>query len=515
MAAARKSRREFDQIETLVRLGAAGAILLALAVGGLANFLPALGAVLVLVLALALAVMGLVLVIKSRLMIWHKIGAVFLIAAIVTCGLWMLRRAPRQWPQVQARVMSVDGPPAETTTTYSYRPSELRKEGSFLTRQTKAWKRLGEARQFKPAPLAVYYDPFDPTDVRSEPCKGCGRVVANPIPPVQIRVTGIGTATLRVENGFLSKTVSVTGPLVAEYSVGKTLPIYQNPVNDVEMSVSPRATEGGQQYDILASSIALGLGGLLLVVFGNRLPTPLNVATSSEFQRHFGQPASRVASTELHSQKQATQPPILSIAERLAGIDWFQFEAVTARILRAEGWSVVMSGGANPDGGADLIATRAGRKAVVQCKYWRGVLVQPKIIRELIGTKASAQFRADEAILFTYSACTEAALACAEENGVVIRNANSIEETIRHLGIDRFPELLNPEKKLCPKCGSAMVLREGPEKTFWGCSKFGITRCRGVIECYATVPVLVLDRNFEPSNFKGDCKSEIIGNRCP
>ena len=54
MAAARKSRREFDQIETLVRLGAAGAILLALAVGGLANFLPALGAVLVLVLALAL-----------------------------------------------------------------------------------------------------------------------------------------------------------------------------------------------------------------------------------------------------------------------------------------------------------------------------------------------------------------------------------------------------------------------------------------------------------------------------
>ena len=165
--------------------------------------------------------------------------------------------------------------------------------------------------------------------------------------------------------------------------------------------------------------------------------------------------------------------------------------------------------------GSDLIATRAGRKAVVQCKYWRGVLVQPKIIRELIGTKASAQFRADEAILFTYSACTEAALACAEENGVVIRNANSIEETIRHLGIDRFPELLNPEKKLCPKCGSAMVLREGPEKTFWGCSKFGITRCRGVIECYATVPVLVLDRNFEPSNFKGDCKSEIIGNRCP
>ena len=483
MAAARKSRREFDQIESLVRLGAAGAVLLALAVGGLANFLPALGAVLVLVLVLALAVLGIVLVVKSRLMIWHKLGAVFLIAAIVTCGLWMLRRAPRQWPQVQARVMSVDGPPAETTTTFSYRPTELRKEGSFLTRQTKTWKHLAEARQYKPAPLAVYYNPLVPTDVRSEPFKGCGRVVATPILPVQIRVTGTGTAALRVENGFLSKTVSVTGPLVAEYSVGKTLPIYQNPVNDVEMSVSPRATEGGQQYDILISSIALGLGGLLLLVFGKRLPMPFNVATSSEIQDLFGQPASSTASTEPLSRKQATEPPILSIAERLAGIDWFQFEAVAARILRAEGWNVEKSGGANPDGGADLIATRAGRKAVVQCKYWRGVLVQPKIIRELIGTKASAQFRADEAILFTYSACTEAALACAAENGVVIRNANAVEESIRRLGIESFPELINPEKKLCPKCGSAMVLREGPEKLFWGCSQFGVTRCRGVIEC--------------------------------
>lgn len=48
------------------------------------------------------------------------------------------------------------------------------------------------------------------------------------------------------------------------------------------------------------------------------------------------------------------------------------------------------------------------------------------------------------------------------------------------IGIDRFPELTNPDDKRCPKCGAVMVLRDIVETPFWGCSTY--PRCRGTIE---------------------------------
>jgi restriction system protein len=170
----------------------------------------------------------------------------------------------------------------------------------------------------------------------------------------------------------------------------------------------------------------------------------------------------------------------ITTIERLRAIDWFQFEAVAARILRAEGWAIETRGGANPDGGADILATRNGRKAVVQCKHWQIVTVKPPVIRELLGTKASAQFQAHEAILFSLSDCTEAALDFAHDNQVLIRDSREIASAIDRIGIGSFPELTDPDRKSCPKCGSPMVLRVNAPKPFWGCSTY--PRCRGVIE---------------------------------
>ena len=276
-----------------------------------------------------------------------------------------------------------------------------------------------------------------------------------------VTAVGSGTATLRIGTGLFPTIFNVTGPNVARFTVGTSVPVWIDPVSQAKLSLQPRATEGGQRYWMLALASVLGFGGLYSLAIGKRsvtvgIPRTLPGTAGSNLSSH------------------------PSTTERLAAIDWYQFETVTARILEAEGWTVKARGGANPDGGADLFAIRDGRKAVIQCKHWRRVMIQPKIIRELLGTKASTQFMADDAILFTLGDCTEAALACARENSVIIRGAQEIGLAIDRLGIGLFPELTNPDKKLCPKCGASMVLRTNAPNPFWGCSTY--PRCRGVIE---------------------------------
>lgn len=272
---------------------------------------------------------------------------------------------------------------------------------------------------------------------------------------------GSGTATLRIGSGLFPTTFNVTGPNVAHFTIGTSVPVWIDPVSQTKLSLQPRATEDGQRYWILALASMFGLGGLYSLAIGKRWVT---AAIPKALLAKAG--------TDLGSHP--------STAELLAAIDWFQFEVVAARILEAEGWTVEARGGANPDGGADLFATRDGRKAVIQCKHWRRIMIQPKIIRELLGTKASTLFMADDAILFTLGDCTEAAYACARENSIIIRGAQEIGLAIDQLGIGLFPELTNPDKKFCPKCGALMVLRTNAPNPFWGCSTY--PRCRGVIE---------------------------------
>ncbi len=452
-------------MEAGIKLAVFAVVALAFLVGGVSGFAGALTALVFL--AVVVAVAGLVgfLILKSRLAARKKAGLLLLIAALLTAWFWSGARAPKQWSEERATVASISGPTAVTETDYSYRPDEAKKGAALLTTQTKSWAKLSEAKGYRAGATAVYFNRANPSEVRFEPTTGFTRTSASPV-STRIRVTGEGTATLRVGSPLFPKTATTTGPHVASYNVGATIPVWINPVSQTELSFQPRATDGGQKYWMAALAGAFALGGISALVIGKQwidpsVPAPANVSFSDA-----GASGRSTRST--------------SVADQLHAIDWFQFEAIAARILEADGWAVKKSGGANPDGGADILATRNGRKAVVQCKHWRRVEVQPKIIRELLGTKASAQFAADEAILFTLSDCTEAALACARENNVVIHNSGAIEAAIHRLGVEKFPELTNPDSKRCPKCGSAMVLRDKVETPFWGCSTY--PRCRGTIE---------------------------------
>ena len=452
-------------MEAGIKLAVFAVVALAFLLGGVSGFAGALTALVFLAVVVAVAGLASFLILKSRLVAGKKAGLLLIIAALLTAWFWTGARAPRQWPEERATVTAVNGPTAVTETDYSYHLDEAKKGAALPATQTKSWAKFSEAKSYRAAPTPVYFNRANPSEVRFEPTNGWVRTLASPV-STRIRVTGEGTAKLRVGSPLFPKMATTTGPHVANFTVGATLPVWINPVSQTELSFQPRATDGGQKYWIVALAGTMALSGLCALVMGKQWIDPSSPP-----------PPSVAFATAGASGRTA---PSTSIADQLHAIDWFQFEAVAGRILEADGWAVQKSGGANPDGGADILAARNGRKAVVQCKHWRRVEVQPKIIRELLGTKTSAQFTADEAILFTLSDCTESALACARENNVVVYNSGAIEAAIRHLGIERFPELTNPDSKRCPKCGAAMVLRDKVETPFWGCSTY--PRCRGTIE---------------------------------
>lgn len=463
--ASRSERREEARLEAGLKLGFFGVVALAFLIGGVSGFSGALTALIILVAVIAIAGLAGLLILKSRLVARKKLGLLLVIGALIAAGTWNTARAPRQWPENRATVASIVGPSAITETDYSYHPVEMRNGSSLLTTQTKPWANLSEAKNYRAGPVVVYYNRSNPSEARFESVNGWGRTTANPI-ATRIRVTGEGTATLRIGSALFPQMATTTGPHVASLTVGSTISVWIDPISRTEMSFEPRATVGGQKYWMLVLAGAMAFGGLCALVVGKQwVGTPAPLPANTAFANTVS-PGRTVRA--------------VSIKDQLHSIDWFQFEAVAGRILEADGWAIQKSGGANPDGGADILATRNGRKAVVQCKHWRRVEVQPKIIRELLGTKTSAQFTADEAILFTLSDCTAAALLCARENNVAIFNSQDIEAAIQRLGIERFPELTNPDNKSCPKCGAAMVLRDKVETPFWGCSTY--PRCRGTIE---------------------------------
>lgn len=85
-------------------------------------------------------------------------------------------------------------------------------------------------------------------------------------------------------------------------------------------------------------------------------------------------------------------PPQTSadLIEQLRSIDWFQFEKLVALVYRKLGYTVARRGGANPDGGIDLVIEKDGQRSAVQCKQWKSWNVGVKAVREFLGALTDA-----------------------------------------------------------------------------------------------------------------------------
>jgi hypothetical protein len=176
------------------------------------------------------------------------------------------------------------------------------------------------------------------------------------------------------------------------------------------------------------------------------------------------------------------------LIEQLRSIDWFQFEKLVALVYAKLGYTVTRRGGANPDGGIDLVIETDGQRSAVQCKHWKTWNVGVRPVREFLGALTDAGIQ--NGIFITLCGYTGEAKMLAERHGIEIMNEIGLTRMLEQTDSRFDPEtlaILQGTRKFCPKCESEMVLRTarkgiGAGGQFWGCSAY--PRCR------FTMPVL-------------------------
>jgi len=181
-----------------------------------------------------------------------------------------------------------------------------------------------------------------------------------------------------------------------------------------------------------------------------------------------------------HVEPVATNPPRskVSAIERVRSLHWFQFERFMAGLFSESGFSVQRFGGANPDGGIDLIVQLDGKTYGVQCKHWKAWKIGVKEVREFVGALKDRGI--ERGIFVTLQKYTPDAKALANGHQIELSSEHEITRMLESAKCEqntRLLAILNDTRKLCPKCESAMTLRTTRKglnagKQFWGCSRY-------------------------------------------
>jgi hypothetical protein len=193
-------------------------------------------------------------------------------------------------------------------------------------------------------------------------------------------------------------------------------------------------------------------------------------------------PATLPAVTPKPAKLSAPIPP--DLIKQLRTIDWFQFEQVVALTYHKLGYSVCRRGGANPDGGIDLVIQKDGVPEAVQCKHWKTRRVGVKVVREFLGALTDAGIK--HGVLVTLGDYTPDAKQLAQKHEIEIVTEAKLAKLLEEADARFDPAalaILRDKRKYCPKCEAEMVLRTAKKglnvgSQFWGCSRFPICRFR-------------------------------------
>jgi restriction system protein len=171
----------------------------------------------------------------------------------------------------------------------------------------------------------------------------------------------------------------------------------------------------------------------------------------------------------------------------LRQLPWKRFEDLLGEAYRRQGYKVEETLGGGADGGVDLIlGLDDGKVTFVQCKRWNGAPVGVRQVRELYGVLHDRG--ASAAKLVATTSFTPDALAFAKGKPIELVGSNELLHLIRN--VQTSGKMIAPPAKAepdhlapdCPRCGSAMVVREAKQgayagQNFWGCPNF--PKCRG------------------------------------
>jgi len=167
--------------------------------------------------------------------------------------------------------------------------------------------------------------------------------------------------------------------------------------------------------------------------------------------------------------------------ETVKDLAWRDFESLVGQVFKRKGYFVLENAGTGPDGGVDLRLRKDGKKAYVQCKHWKTKQVGVKIVRELYGVMTSGS--ADEGIVVTSGSFSKEARDFAMGKSISLIDGKELAGLIEEVQKNPKVALPQEDKKICPNCGSEMVLRTARKgkyagQKFWGCTNF--PQCRAV-----------------------------------
>lgn len=113
----------------------------------------------------------------------------------------------------------------------------------------------------------------------------------------------------------------------------------------------------------------------------------------------------------------------------LQAMPWEQFEILTADLLRRRGYQVSRHGGAQADGGVDLLARKRGQRYVVQCKRYKAS-VGVAVVREMFGVMHAMKL--DGVILATSGAFSKSAWEFAHGKPIQLIDGKAFVRALNH-----------------------------------------------------------------------------------
>lgn len=164
--------------------------------------------------------------------------------------------------------------------------------------------------------------------------------------------------------------------------------------------------------------------------------------------------------------------------EELQALSSDAFEEWVAARFRERTFAVEVVG-AQGDHGIDLVVSRAGERAIVQCKNYRSWAVGEGALRDLFGAMHSTG--ADRAYLVTTGRLTGPARIWAEGKPIEIWDGAVLAKELvaaQSVGVSASNA---PTARLCPRCRATLVERTNRRSSerFLGCSNFPACRHMG------------------------------------
>ena len=183
-------------------------------------------------------------------------------------------------------------------------------------------------------------------------------------------------------------------------------------------------------------------------------------------------------------------------ADALIGMPWREFEMLVGEAFRLQGYTITELGGAQADGGVDLVLRKGTETFLVQCKQWKAYKVGVEVVRELYGVMASRG--AAGGFVVTSGSFTPDAQAFVKGLNVKLVDGPKLFGLIQQAkgslkGASTLAAASHPMRPVvagvpqdaapsCPICKASMVRRTAKKganagSQFWGCSNY--PACRG------------------------------------